>query len=116
MLQCYNHNIFPKLMNRSLGQEGVSQLRRELLTAVIGDVLEIGFGSGLNQPCYPDHVQKVTSIDVNWMEPCFSPSKIQVEKYTMSAEELDFLDNSFDTVVSTFTLCSIQTWRSISLS
>ena len=107
MLKYYNEKIFYRLMNQSLGQENITQMRRELLANAGGEVLEIGFGTGLNLACYPDRVRSVTAIDVCRFEARILPAKIQLRRLEMSAEAMIFSDDSFDTVVSTFTLCSI---------
>lgn len=107
MLNYYNEKIFCRLMNQSLGQESITQMRRELLANAGGEVLEIGFGTGLNLPCYPERVRSVTAIDVCHFEARIPPAKIQLRRLEMSAEAMTFPDDSFDTVVSTFTLCSI---------
>jgi ubiquinone/menaquinone biosynthesis C-methylase UbiE len=108
MSKIYFNEVFIPLMNRRLGSSQIQKLRREILADVCGSVLEIGFGSGLNLDCYPVHINSITAIDV------FSPriaqpfSRIRVNHQVMSAENLAFPDNCFDSVVSTFTLCSIS--------
>lgn len=107
MLKYYNEKIFYRLMNQSLGQENITQMRRELLANAGGEVLEIGFGTGLNLACYPDRVRSVTANDVCRFKARIPPTKIQLRRLVMSAEAMTFPDGTFDTVVSTFTLCSI---------
>lgn len=107
MLNYYNEKIFYRLMNQRLGQENITQLRRELLSSAGGEILEIGFGTGLNLACYPNRVHSLTAIDVCRFEPNFPCTAIQLRRLEMSAEAMTFPDDSFDTVVSTFTLCSI---------
>lgn len=107
MLNLYRQKIFYPLMNRRLGADGVRQLRRKVLSTACGAVLEIGFGSGLNLDCYPDHVRAITAIDpgpASSVPPCAGR---QVCLQAMSAESMQFPDNCFDSVVSAFTLCSI---------
>ena len=78
-----------------------------------GDVLEVGFGSGLNIPHYPASVHELTAIDPNpgmrrYAELRITASPIKVERCVLSGESLPMADASFDTVVCTWTLCSIE--------
>jgi ubiquinone/menaquinone biosynthesis C-methylase UbiE len=86
--------------------------RTQTLTGAKGEVLEIGFGSGLNLPHYPPEVTRITTADPNpgmgkLAQKRIKASPIPVEHHVISGEKLPFEDNSFDTVVSTWTLCSI---------
>ena len=109
----YSRFIFPRLCDFALGKESVSKYRRELLSRVSGDVLEIGFGTGLNLAHYPAHVRKIVTVDPN---PGMSKramkriqkAGIEVDHRMMSGERLPFENGVFDCVVSTFTLCSIN--------
>jgi ubiquinone/menaquinone biosynthesis C-methylase UbiE len=108
----YSQSIFPRLCNHVLGQPHVTEQRRTLLAGASGEVLEIGFGSGLNLPCYPSHVRRLTAVEPNagmnrLAERRVKQTGIAVELQPLSGERLPFADRSFDCVVSTFTLCSI---------
>ena len=108
----YSRYIFPRLMHRSMSRPGLADERRRALAEVHGDVLEIGFGSGLNLPHYPKHVRKITAVDSNQdvfalAQPQLAESTIEVECLVQSSERLPMSDGSFDSVVSTFSLCSI---------
>jgi ubiquinone/menaquinone biosynthesis C-methylase UbiE len=90
----------------------LQQYRQEILSEVSGEILEIGFGTGLNLPYYPVNISKITTIDPNsgmnrQAEKRIAASTIDVDCREMSTENLPFNDNSFDSVVSTWTLCSI---------
>jgi ubiquinone/menaquinone biosynthesis C-methylase UbiE len=103
-------SVFPRLMDAALATPEIARLRRELLAAVRGDILEIGFGTGLNLACYPAHVRRLTTVDVRrhpLAELRLAASPITVEQHAGSAEDLPFATASFDSVVSTWTLCSI---------
>lgn len=93
-------------------RDDLSRLRRALLADVRGEVLEIGFGTGLNLPHYPPEVKKLTTVDPNpgmsgRAERRIAASSIPVETRLLDAERLPFRDDVFDAVVSTWTLCSI---------
>jgi ubiquinone/menaquinone biosynthesis C-methylase UbiE len=100
-------------MNLSMSGDETSAYRTKLLTHVRGEILEVGFGTGLNLPYYPENVKKIHTIDVNkGMNPLalshIQRSSIQVDYHILDAQSLPFADESFDTVVSTWTLCSIK--------
>ena len=90
----------------------LSAYRRSLLKSVAGDVLEIGFGTGLNVPYYGDQVTSLTAIDPNQgmasiARPRIQSSTVKINLKTASAEALPMDADTFDSVVCTWTLCSI---------
>jgi ubiquinone/menaquinone biosynthesis C-methylase UbiE len=94
--------------------ENFANYRRVVLADAIGSVLEIGFGTGLNLAYYPvDRVDKITTVDVNagmnkLAQKRVAASSIEVDYRVLNGENLPMEDNTFDTVVSTWTLCSIR--------
>ena len=97
----------------ALGQPYVAKHRHELLSQVSGEILEIGFGTGLNLPHYPEQIRKITVVDPNpgmhrKAERRIEQSGLEVDHRLISGEQLPFGDGTFDCVVSTFTLCSIK--------
>lgn len=93
-------------------QDVLGPLRESVLEQVSGNVLEIGFGTGVNVPYYPSVVDSITAIDPNpgmvpFAQLSSSPRKDFVHWSIASAERLPFSSAAFDTVVSTLTLCSI---------
>lgn len=95
-----------------MSSESLTAYRRDVLARAKGQVLEIGFGTGLNLPYYPTAVEKLTAIDVNPGMTAIANRRIArapfpVERITLDGESLPMADESFDTVVSTWTLCSI---------
>ena len=78
-----------------------------------GNILEVGIGTGLNLPWYvPEKVAKVTGIDPStdpWNAGRIVPEELpfDFEFIAVSAEKLPFADESFDTVVMTYNLCTI---------
>lgn len=108
----YSRLIFPRLLDLSMSGQELSRYRQSLLKSVAGEVLEIGFGTGLNVPYYGDGVTSVTAIDPNEgmaaiANPRIQTSTIQVNLQTARAEALPMAADSFDAVVCTWTLCSI---------
>lgn len=109
----YSRLIFPCLCDLFLGSAAIAVRRRELLAKASGQVLEIGFGTGLNLPHYPDRVRQITTVDPNpgmgrLARRRVKASGLVVDQRLMSSEHLPFDPESFDCVVSTFTLCSIK--------
>jgi ubiquinone/menaquinone biosynthesis C-methylase UbiE len=109
----YSRVIFPLLCDFALDRPFVARHRRELLAHAGGNVLEIGFGTGLNLPYYPSHVRKITTVDPNVgtlrrARRRIKQAGIEVDQRVLGGERLPFEDGTFDCVVSTFTLCSIE--------
>jgi ubiquinone/menaquinone biosynthesis C-methylase UbiE len=113
-MNIYSRLIFPTLIDRVMSGDDFARYRREILADATGSVLEIGFGTGLNLAYYPnDKVQKITTIDVNpgmnkIAQNRIATSPISVDYQVLNGEKLPMADATFDTVVSTWTLCSIQ--------
>ncbi len=108
----YRTKLFPRIMNWYMASGPEAQYRGPALTEVSGDVLEIGFGTGLNLPHYPPQVRRLTAVDANpGMRSLalkhIAESGISVELRLEEAERLSFGDETFDSVVSAWTLCSI---------
>jgi ubiquinone/menaquinone biosynthesis C-methylase UbiE len=109
----YSRVLFPRLCDLLLGRPFVAKYRRELLAHAYGDVLEIGFGTGLNLPHYPENVRKITTVDPNpgmhqLAQRRIKRNGIEVNQRVLHGERLPFEDGAFACVVSTFTLCSIE--------
>jgi ubiquinone/menaquinone biosynthesis C-methylase UbiE len=113
-MNIYSLLIFPTLIDRVMSGDDFASYRREILADATGSVLEIGFGTGLNLAYYPnDRVQKITTIDVNpgmnrLAQTRIATSPISVDYQVLNGEKLPMADATFDTVVSTWTLCSIK--------
>jgi ubiquinone/menaquinone biosynthesis C-methylase UbiE len=108
----YATQIFPRLMDWVMARPAFSQLREALLQPASGEVLEIGFGTGLNLCHYPATITRLSIVDPAILLPlkvthrmAAAPYPIQTRHVT--AEQLPFPDREFDTVVSTWTLCTI---------
>lgn len=108
----YSRVIFPRLMDWTMSADVMEQHRQQVLARARGKVLEVGFGTGLNLPFYPATVEQLTALDTNpgtlaIAERRLAKTAIPVEKVTLNGESLPMVAASFDTVVSTWTLCSI---------
>ncbi len=110
----YAKYIFPHLLDWTLGTPEFGKYRRAALAAARGETLEIGFGTGLNLPHYPTTVTRLVALDSENMlrrkvAARIAACKLPVELRQLDAQgRLPFADHSFDTVVTTLTLCSIE--------
>ena len=108
----YDNWVLPRILNTMMGMPYITAERQKTLAAVTGDVLEVGFGSGHNLPCYPDAVQRVVAVDPSTKSAELARKRIAaapfpVEYVPLEGEKIEAPDASFDSVVSTFTLCTI---------
>ncbi|PMB27147.1 class I SAM-dependent methyltransferase [Fischerella thermalis] len=109
----YSKKILPYLIDWSLSDPSLAKYRQEVLANVEGEVLEIGFGSGVNLSYYPEHIHKIITVDVNpgihaLAQKRIQASSITVDHHILSGENLPMADHTFNSVVSTWTLCSIE--------
>jgi protein-L-isoaspartate O-methyltransferase len=89
----YSEYILPYLFDWSLSDSNFAKYRQEILANVKGEVLEIGFGTGLNLPYYPDHVRKIVTVDPNkgvhrLAQKRIQESSIAVESNLITSEHL----------------------------
>jgi len=108
----YAEQVLPRIINVACGLKGVAPLRRRVCEGLEGDVVEIGFGSGHNVPFYPEAVSRVAAIepaDLGWRlaEKRLSAASVPVERAGLDGQSLPFADDSFDTALSTWTMCTI---------
>lgn len=109
----YDHHILPHLINWGCGLEVMTEQRRRVVPRASGKVLEIGVGSGLNLPYYDaQKVESVVAIDpaeelLVLAEPRAASAPVPVRLLAQIAEHTSLPSQSFDSVVVTFTLCTI---------
>lgn len=108
----YERWLLPRLIDLAMRNKEVMRYRRKLVPAARGDVLEIGAGSGLNLPIYGPQVRRLHALDPSGSLLRMARRKVSghgfpVELLQGSAEQLPLADGAVDTVVSTWTLCSI---------
>lgn len=110
----YARYIFPFVLDYAMGRQPIERMRPQVLADARGDVLEIGFGTGRNLPYYPPAVERLTVIEpsepiARRAEPRIAASPLPVESVRLPADQRLPLDaDRFDTVVSTWTMCSID--------
>lgn len=111
-MSLYRHLILPPLLHFVMRQELLTPLRRRVIGAAEGRVLEIGIGSGLNLPLYGPAVRSVIGIEpspelLRMARSRAGAAAVPVELLKASAETLPLERASIDTVVTTWTLCTI---------
>ena len=108
----YGEHVLPRIINAACGLKSADPLRQRVCERLEGEVVEIGFGSGLNVPFYPNAVTRIAAVepaDVGWKlaEKRVRATSIPVERSGLDGQSLPFEDNSFDAALSTWTMCTI---------
>ena len=108
----YGEQVLPRLINVACAMKATEPLRRRVCAGLAGDVVEIGFGSGLNIPFYPARVARVAAVepaDVGWKlaGKRLAATSVPVQRSGLDGQSLQFADVSFDAALSTWTLCTI---------
>jgi ubiquinone/menaquinone biosynthesis C-methylase UbiE len=111
-MNVYERFVLPKLIDLAMRQQPILKYRRAVVPAARGRVLEIGVGSGRNLQLYQGGVSEVVGIDPS--DRLLEMARVQAAGAAVpislrrgSATALDVEDGSIDTVVMTWTLCSI---------
>lgn len=109
----YNKYILPQLTHWVCSQNDITRVRREYVPLAKGRILEVGIGSGLNLPHYdPLKVEKIWGLDpsrelIKRAGKQASQMPFDVEFIERSCEEIPLDDKSMDSVLVTYSLCSI---------
>jgi len=108
----YERVIFPRVLDFVMSRPPFEAQRSVALSRAAGEVLEIGFGTGLNLPHYPPDVTKVVAVDPADLLPRrvherISQARVPVERVQRDGAHLPFDAGRFDCVVTTWTLCTI---------
>lgn len=109
----YERRILPTLLEKMMIGAETVRLRKAVLTPARGRVLEIGFGTGLNVPYYPAAVTHLVGVDPNPGMQKAAEQRLRAAHMTgefilaPGDTELPYNDGTFDTVVTTFVLCTV---------
>ena len=110
----YEHHVLPVGLDFVCGLGRFSEQRDKVVPQARGRILEIGIGTGLNLPHYDrSHVDSITGVDPatelhRWAQRRAREAGLQVELVPLQAESLPFAEHSFDTVLVTYALCTIE--------
>jgi SAM-dependent methyltransferase len=108
----YNEHVLPRITNVLLGNKEFAKVRKEACEGLHGDVIEFGFGSGLNLPHMPSDVTGVWTVEPSRVAIQLAQNRIDASPFgvhvgVLKGERLDFPDDRFDSALSTMTLCTI---------
>ena len=109
----YQRYVLPKMIDIACGMGAVTKLRAQIVPQATGEVLEIGIGSGLNLAFYdPNKVTSITGVDPAAQMQALALTRaddidIPVEIIAVDVQGIHAATDRFDTIVMTFTLCSI---------
>ena len=112
----YDDHILPHVIHFACGTKPILKQREKVVPQAEGRVLEIGMGSGINIPYYnPDKVEKVWGLEPSTgmrekAKPRVASAAFELEWLDLPGEEIPLDDNSADTIVLTYTLCTIPDW------
>ncbi len=108
----YGDRILPRVVDKLLDNAEVRAWRERTVAGLQGRVVEIGFGSGLNVPLYPDTVERVEAIEPSALARRLAGERIDASPVDIGFSGLDggslpLDDASLDGALSTFTLCTV---------
>ena len=110
----YAERILPKIISKACSLKPNMKQREKIVPRATGDVLEVGFGSGLNLPYYDkEKVRKVFGLEPSegmreLAREAIDESELDVELIDLPGEEIPLEDASVDSVLITYTLCTIE--------
>lgn len=113
----YSEHCLPRLLDFACGMGPIEEQRRRVVPSAQGRVLEVGMGSGLNLPFYD-----AARVEFVWgLEPSagmraraarrVADAGVPVHWLDLPSEEIPLEDDSVDTVLLTYTLCTIPDWQ-----
>src|SRR6476620_10656142 len=108
----YSDNVLPRILNKAMDTKIERATRERVCKGLRGEVVEIGFGSGLNVGHYPPEVTRVVAVEpsrvsMQLARPRLASATAQVELGGLDGQHLDLPSAQFDAVLSTWTLCTI---------
>jgi ubiquinone/menaquinone biosynthesis C-methylase UbiE len=108
----YRERILPRIHNRALDNDEIRAIRSRVCAPLRGEVVEIGFGSGLNVAHYPGAVARVHAIEPSALARQLAAARVAGSPVPITFDGLDgqclpLDDESVDTAVVTFSLCSV---------
>ncbi len=108
----YQDQLLPRFQDKVMDRKPTREVRARVCAELRGNVVEIGFGTGLNAPYYPAGVTEVLAIEpsavcMRLAEPRIARSLAAVALAGLDGERLDLPSETFDAVLSTWTMCTI---------
>lgn len=108
----YQQQLLPRFQDKVMDRKDMRDVRARVAAGLAGDVVEVGFGTGLNAPYYPTEVAKVAAVEPSALcmriaQPRIAQASAKVELAGLTGEALDLPSEAFDAALSTWTLCTI---------
>ena len=108
----WTEQVVPRVVDLGMRGGTFAEVRERVCAGLHGDVVELGFGSGLNVPHYPPAVRQVAAVEpseVGWKLAArrVAASPVPVTRAGLDGQMLPFADDTFDSALSTWTLCTI---------
>ena len=108
----YQDQLLPRLQDKVMARKSTRDVRARVCAGLVGEVVEVGFGTGLNVGYYPPEVTKVLAVEpsalcIRLAQPRIARVATPVELAGLTGEHLDLPSETYDAVLSTWTLCTI---------
>ena len=113
----YDNKILPVIIDKACSMASIMDLRKKVVPLARGVVLEVGMGSGINLALYePDNIDFVWGLEPSEgmrkkAQRNLGKSSIEVKWLDLRGEDIPLDSNSVDTVLLTYTLCTIPDWQ-----
>ena len=110
----YERHVLPKVLDACCSTKPINYQRNKIVPYAKGKILEIGIGSGINIPFYDKaNVEKIYGLDPseelnNIAQKKAINNNLEIDFLLNGAEEIPLPSNSMDTILITYTLCTIQ--------
>jgi ubiquinone/menaquinone biosynthesis C-methylase UbiE len=108
----YQDQVLPRFQDKVMDRKDMREIRARVCSGLSGEVVEVGFGTGLNSPYYPPEVAKLSAVEpskvcIRIARPRIAATAVKVELAGLTGEALDLPSEEFDAAISTWTLCTI---------
>ena len=112
----YAEHVLPRIIDKACGIKTAAPYREQVCSGLSGDVVEVGFGTGHNVPHYPARVTDVAAVepsDVCWKLAAgrLHDTAVPVRRAGLDGQRLPLDDATFDSALSTWTMCTIPDLR-----
>ena len=108
----YRDRLLPRCQDKVMNRKSTRPVRGRVCAGLAGEVIEVGFGTGLNVDYYPDTVGRIAAVEplelcMRIAAPRIACAVAPIEQAGLTGERLDVPSEAFDAALSTWTLCTI---------
>jgi ubiquinone/menaquinone biosynthesis C-methylase UbiE len=108
----YQDHLLPRFQDKVMDRQATHEVRARVCAGLQGEVVEIGFGTGLNARHYPTQVKRVAAVEPSALcmrlaQPRIASTTTPIELAGLNGEHLELPTEEFDAILSTWTLCTI---------